>query len=705
MRAKLTAERLFSDPPLTGELPRDVRVAPDGRFATFLKMADDDRERLDLWGADLEAGTLECWLNATELPDATAPSDDERAERERKRLFGHGIGGHAWSDDGERVLIEAGGAGYLLDPRSRAVRRITPAGQGYTDIRLSARGAFVSFVNDGGLSYIHLASGIERAVARSDNTAISYGKADFLAQEEMHRFDGHWWHPDEEAIAFNRVDVSPVAPIHRFDAGELEAVEQRYPFAGADNPVVGLGWYDLSTGATHWLDCLDNADDYLARVEFVNTELAVQIQNRAQSRLRVKLISPAQPEGRPLLEETSETWINLHDNFTPIGDDDYLWTSERDGFSHLFRYRGGVSGQLTQGVGHIDRILHADHERALVSGWFETPTERHLYAVSLDSGELARITSSGWHEIAVSKNGETVVDCYSDLANPGEIRTGPVNARPRLLAKTSIGIGHPYHPYLDQHATPTLGTLTTEDGQTLHYRLTRPTSTEEQSAGPGSPLIVWVYGGPGVQIARNVWPPLVLQIFAQNGFGVLELDNRGSACRGRAFEAPLFRRLGDIEVRDQATGARYAAGLDWVDANRLGVFGHSYGGYMTLMCLSKAPELFQAGVSVAPVTDWRLYDSHYTERYLGHPAANRDGYETSSVEPWLDGLRGKLLVMHGMADDNVLFAHTSKLLRALQQRHIPFELMTYPGAKHSLQEPDVSIHRFNLILDFFKRNL
>ncbi len=705
MRARLTAERLFSDPPLTGALPRDVRVAPDGRFLTCLRVADDDRERVDLWGADLARGTLQCWLNATRLPGAEAPSADERAERERKRLFGHGITSHTWRADGKRLLIEAGGAGYLFDPDSREVRQITPVGERYTNIRLSAQGEFVSYAKGGSLLYTQLASGIERTIARSDNTAISYGKADFLAEEEMHRFDGHWWSPDEAAVAFTRVDVSPVARIHRFGTDRLRAVEQRYPFAGTDNPVVALGWYDLGTGATHWLHYLDDADDYLARAEFVGTELAVQVQNRIQNRLRVKLLSPACPGGRVLLEETSATWINLHDNFTPIGDDDYLWTSERHGTSHLFRYRDGTCRQLTRGTGHIDRILQANPERALVAGWFETPTERHLYAVALDSGEPARITAPGWHEVSLSKDGGTLVDCHSDLANPGEIRAGRRDAPLRVVAKTPMDTDHPYHPYLDQHATPILGTLEVEDRQVLHYRLTRPNAAAQSATARGSPLIVWVYGGPGVQIARNAWPPLVLQLFAQNGFGVLELDNRGSANRGRAFEAPLFRCLGDVEVRDQVAGARYAAGLDWVDARRIGIFGHSYGGYMTLMCLAKAPDQFRAGVSVAPVTDWRLYDTHYTERYLGHPNDNPEGYEASSVFPWLDGLRGKLMVMHGLADDNVLFAHTSKLLGALQQRHVPFELMTYPGAKHALQERDVAIHRFNLILDFFKRNL
>ena len=704
MKARLTAARLFSDPPLTGNMPREVRVSPDGRFAAFLKIADDDRERLDLWGADLGAGTLQRWLTATDLPGAGASSAAERAERERKRLFGHGISSHAWSADSKALLIEASGAGYLLDAGTTAIRQVTPAGHRYTDIRLSPQGRFVSYVRDGSLLYLHLESGIERTIARSDDAAVSFGSADFLAQEEMDRYNGHWWSPGDEAVVCTRVDVASVARIHRFGADELEAVAQRYPFTGTSNPVVGLFWYDLGSDARQRLEFADDPDDYLARAAFAGSDLVLGVQNRAQNRWRIKLVSPGESRARLLIEETSDTWINLTDNFTPIGESDYLWTSERDGFSHLYRYRGGKQEQLTRGTGHIEKIVQADSEQALVSGWFETPTERHLYAIALDTGAPERITERGWHEVAASKDGKVLVDCYSDLANPGEIRYGRPDGSFRTLYSNSVDSGHPYHPYRHHHATPALGTLQAEDGQTLHYRLTRPAATVDAPA-TGFPLIVWVYGGPGAQIVKNIWPPPALQLFAQNGFGVLELDNRGSANRGRAFEAPLFRHLGAAEVRDQIAGARYAAALDWVDAKRLGVFGHSYGGYMTLMCLAKAPDLFRAGVSAAPVTDWRLYDTHYTERYLGRPQDNPHGYETSSVFAWLDGLRGHLLVMHGMADDNVLFANASKLLKALQQRHIPFELMIYPGAKHGLQERDVSIHRFNLILDFFQRNL
>ena len=214
-----------------------------------------------------------------------------------------------------------------------------------------------------------------------------------------------------------------------------------------------------------------------------------------------------------------------------------------------------------------------------------------------------------------------------------------------------------------------------------------------------------MYGGPGPQKARKDWGTLLVQMFTQQGFGVLELDNRGSGNRGIGFEAPIYRQMGTVEVDDQVAGLQVLHACPWADLERVGVFGHSYGGYMTLMCLTRASQHFRAGVAVAPVSDWQLYDSHYTERYMGLPQENATGYSESNVLTHLPALQAPLLLMHGMADDNVLFTHSTKIMSRLQQLGKPFELMTYPGAKHSMQERDVSIHRYNMILDFFRRTL
>ena len=699
---KLTVERLFSDPPLFAEAPRNLQMAPDGGCISYLQAAQDDRERLDLWRADPDTGRAERWISGTDLAASLPATEAELAARERRRAFVHGITNYQWHPNGQALLLVADGGGYLLDLATTQIRQATPEGQRYTDIKLSPQGRHLSYVGEGNLYVKHLADGNERIVATSDDPNISFGIADFLAQEEMDRYDGHWWRDDDGQIAFTRVDDSPVRASHRFEASDQgpQVIEQRYPFAGEANPSVGLGLYEVATAITRWIHYADAQEDYLARVAFTRATLAVQVQNRAQNRLRLKLIDLDSLDGRTVIEESSTTWINLHDNFTSIGEDDYLWTSERGGTSQMYRYRNGDCEPVTQGQGHINRILDANDERALVSGWLEAPTEQHLYRIELADGKRTRLTGPGCHELTASQGGAWLFDRASSLQSPGRIQFGRGDGVWHPLSETKIDNQHPYHPFAEEHITPELGTLTAEDGQTLHYRLTRP-----RQPAKAVPLIVNVYGGPGVQRVRNEWPPLLLQLFAHRGFGVLELDNRGSANRGRCFEAPIHRHLGHVEVRDQVMGAEFAAGLPWVDAERIGVLGHSYGGYMALLCLAQAPKRFHAGVAIAPVTDWRLYDTHYTERYLGQPRNNAQGYESSSVFPHIDGIQGKLLLMHGMSDDNVVFTHSMRLMTALQKANIPFELMTYPGAKHSMQQKAVAIHRFTLILNFFERHL
>lgn len=705
MMARLSVERLFSEPPLGGTLPSGIRIAPDGSYFGFLRAADDNRERQDLWRYDLAKRSATLWVDASRLiGGGETLSDAEKAERERRRQFSTGITRFEFSADGRWVLLPVDGAGHLLDAATGELRRFTPAGTRQTELKLSPRGRYVSYVRGGDLYCFDLEHDTEIRVTHDGGDLVSNGMAEFIAQEEMHRFDGHWWSPDESRLAFTRVDESPIAVSQRYeiDADRFDVIEQRYPYAGERNADVQLMVYRLDDGAAREIPFRQAADDYLARVSWWGKELAIQAQSRDQQTLRLEFVDPDSLSRRSVVTEVSDTWINLTDNFEPVDAERFLWTSERDGHSHLYLYGNGEPTQLTSGDAHVSAILHANSERALISGWFETPTEQHLYAVPLAGGAPERLTElPGWHDVETDRGGTRMIDRGTSLGSPGflllkHLESGHAEA----LISPEIGSDHPYSAFMDAHRPAELGTLVADDGQTLHYRLTRP----EPGPAP-APLIVHVYGGPGVQRVRNEWAPLTLQLFAQRGFGVLELDNRGSSHRGRSFESPIYRQLGDVEVRDQLTGARFAQSLDWVDAERIGVFGHSYGGFMTLMCLAKAPEVFKAGVSVAPVTDWHLYDTHYTERYLSTPRENPDGYEASSVFPYLDGFNRKLLVIHGMADDNVLFTNSTKLFKALQSRNVAFEMMTYPGAKHALQERDVSIHRFNLILDFFERSL
>lgn len=721
----LTPTRLFADPPLLPALPQQARfgasAATSQEYVVYLQSSAHDREQLELWRCDLNSTTPYCWLNAGQLKDANEDqaleTEAERAERERKRQFSSGITSFQISANGDRLLVPYEGRGYIFEVASVLGTPIytTPLGARQTDMHLSPTGQHLSLVRAGDLYLVTLRSGTEIRVTQDGSDTVSNGTADFIAAEEMHRFTGHWWSADESCVAFQRTDSAPVQLTYRHDiqAAQIDLIPQRYPYTGEANAQVTLGVYQRHTKTTQWLNYSADPQAYLARVDWLGDKLCTQVQSRNQQNLVLQYWVASEERWQILLSETSETWIELHDNFTEVADNfnpGFLWTSERTGTNQLYFYPL-AKGQTAAGEplrlthqGQVNAIVKVQDGNLWFTGWDENPTEQHLFRVALDGNsaveQLTKI--AGWHDTKVSPSGDRLLDQFSCLGQPPELAVVELaNAKRWSIAGGAIGDAAPYHEYAAQHCVSELGELQAADGQTLHYRLTRPQSVEAQ----GAPLIVHVYGGPGVQRVKNEWPPLSNQLFTQAGFGILELDNRGSSNRGAAFSAPIYRQLGVAEVQDQLLGAQFAQSLDWVDATRIGVYGHSYGGYMTLMCLAQAPEVFKAGASIAPVADWSLYDTHYTERYLDTPKANPNGYKSSGVIAHLDKLVGKLLLIHGMADDNVLFSNTTLLMHELQSRGTPFELMTYPGAKHALQETSVAAHRFELIVDFFRRNL
>ncbi len=710
---RLSVERLFADPPLSGRLPVQVKVAPGGRFVSFLRPAAEDRERLDLWCYDTASGRLEERVNARAFLEG-APTEAEKAERERRRQFAGGITSHAWHPDGRRLLLTAGGQAVLHDLDGGTTTPVSPPDARQTGITLSNTGRYVSWVCDGNLWIHDLRTGSAHPVTDDGGGTITNGLPEFIAQEEMHRFEGHWWSADDRYLAYTRADESPIPESRRPElaADRFDAVPQRYPFAGGTNAEVRLALVPVAddgrVGPPAWIPWDADGHAYLARVAFApGNDVVLQAQTRDQRSLAVMRYEPTSGSLGRLFEETSETWVNLHDNlvFTGRGDA-FLWTSERRGSADLYRFDGELEPVPT-GLNRIARVIGMFGDDALVTGWRGDPTVQHVYRIALDgaTGGVARPLTSGdaCHDGAIARNSTLCAVTKTDPATPTGIELLELAAGEwRTVLPGAVDRDHPYRPFLDHHATARFGSIVAEDGQRLHYRLTPP---RDRATGARYPVIVHVYGGPGVQRVRREWTPLPLQLFVQRGFGVFELDNRGGAGRSKDFENAIHHRLGEVEVRDQLAGVEFLRGLDWVDGDRIGVFGHSYGGYMALLCLGKAPETFAAGVSVAPVTDWRLYDTHYTERYLGTPEASPEQYRRSSVFPYLDALRAPLLLMHGMADDNVLFTHTTKLLAALQERNVAFELMTYPGAKHALQERSVAVHRYHAILDFLERRL
>ncbi|MCC7198209.1 MAG: S9 family peptidase [Gammaproteobacteria bacterium] len=729
----LTIERLFEAPDVSGPSPRSPRFAPDGSSVSYLKARADDPAVFDLWSYDIAARRHRLLVDSRQLaPEERPLSAEEEARRERQRIAAlRGIVEYSWSPTGRGLLFPLGGDLYYYDLGARgagAVKQLTNTQAYETDARFSPRGRYISFVRDQNLHVIDLATGRERALTTEGGGLVSLGVAEFVAQEEIKRSTGYWWSPDEREIAVTRVDESRVREVERFevDADGFRVFHQRYPAAGTPNADVSLGVIAVESGTLQWLDLGPERDIYLARVDWFpeSDALLVQRQSRDQKKLDLLRYDTNQPgSGRLLFSETSKTWVELHDNLRFLASSrQLLWSSSRSGHDHLYLY--DYDGRLLNQVTAGDWDIAGDFTDAEVRGvdararlvYFtaneKTPIERHLYVASLDTRTPetpTRVTQGdGWHSIAMSPDAKHFLQSYSDPQQPPQLslhdRSGK---RIAWLVENKLDASHPYWPYRQRHVAPEYGTLAASDGKTLHWQMLRPPGFDPARRYPA---IVMVYGGPGVQMVQRRWGDRrgnqVAQVIASHGYVVFALDNRGSGGRGQAFADPIYLNMGGPEVADQLRGVDYLRSLPWVDSTRLGAYGWSYGGYMTLMLLMKSPGTFRAGVSGAPVTDWSLYDTHYTERYLGDPQTSPEVYRQSGVLSHVSGLRDRLLVMHGMADDNVLFTNSTKLFKALVGAKKPFLALPYPGSKHAaLSFRDTGPHGWNAILDFFDLNL
>ena len=725
---KLPLERLFSAPDLSGPTLRGVKISPDGQLVAYLQGRDDDKDRYDLWAYDVRAQKHRRLVDSRTLAGADkALSAEEEARRERQRTSSYsGIVEYSFAPDSRHLLIPLNGDLYVYDLAAKpeqAVRRLTNTEAYETDARFSPRSHYVSFVRDQNLYVIDLANGTERAITREGGGLVSFGMAEFIAQEEMDRDTGYWWSPDERRIALARVDESPVNEVERFEiqATGARIVKQRYPATGTPNARVDLFIADLGSDVRLQLD-LGQGDFYLPRVDWFPDSRAVAVQRQSRDQKTLELLRfELNGRGSVLLTERSDSWVPLHRELTfLLKTRQFIWASSRDGFQHLYLYGndGTPVRQLTRGEYVVEgvstepavRAVDERTRRVYFAAGLPSPMERHLFWVSLDKpGTPQRVTQgAGTHDTTMSQDARVFVDKYSNTETPPNVTLrNAAGAVMTVLVPNKLDSLHPYGGFADEHVPAEFGTLNAADGQALYYRMVKP-----RNLVPGKryPVLFDVYGGPARQRVVNAWGNLFHQYLAQHGYIVFTLDNRGSGQRGTKFETamlgPTGGKLGSIEVEDQVRGVEYLRTLPFVDGQRIGIFGWSYGGYLALMCLMQAPDAFAAGVAGAPVTDWSLYDTHYTERYLSTPQLNAAGYDASNVLNHAANLGRPLLLVHGMADDNVLFANSTALMKKLQDLQKPFDLMTYPGGKHGvIKQSGPGLHAHAHIVRFFDETL
>jgi dipeptidyl-peptidase-4 len=707
----LDLDRLFANPPLLGTPPRALTLAPDGRHIAWLQPRADDQLRFDLWVEEIATGRRRMAVDSLALSAAPASlSEAELMRRERARLASvRGIVEYQWSPDGKTLLVPLDGDIWLA-PLSGKPRQITATPATEIDAKLSPRGKFASFVRDQNMFVVDLGTGKERALTTAGGDLISYGVAEFVAQEEMDRLTGQWWAPDDARIAIARVDESDVKVAVRAAIGSsgTRVSEQRYPFAGTPNAKVTLAIHSLAGGPPVQVDLGGDSDVYLARVNWLNAnQLVVQRQTRDQKRLDLLLVDAATGASRILFSETSDSWVNLHDGLKPLADGKrFLWASERSGHRHIWLWDGAQLVPVTSGDWSVDQIRAVDEAGGtiLFTGFRDSPLEKALYRVRLSGGVPERLTGKGgWTEAVTDARGTAMLLTQSTPSSPPAVTLATTDGGALTVRRRVSGTDMPYAAMLKDHVAPRYGTLKAADGVTdLHYALLLPPGLKP---GDKVPVFFEVYAGPGVQRVTKQFGALTHQYLVDKGWAVFRLDNRGTPNRGTAFESAIYRKLGFPEVDDQMAGLAWLKAQPFADPERIAVYGWSYGGYMVQRLMTEHPQAFAAGVSGAPVTDWTLYDTHYTERYLGNPATDRGPYTASDVTLKADRLARPLLIIHGLADDNVVFDHSAKMIAALQKAGKPFETMVYPGQTHAIRAPELQAHMWKTIEAFLDRTV
>jgi dipeptidyl-peptidase-4 len=696
-------------------VPSTFAFSPDDRLLTFLNSPEGTLVNL-LFALDVRTGQRTLLVTPGELNSAEDQfSRAEALRRERLRQLGLGVTQYAWADSGALLIPLQGSLFGKADLQAPLLKILDGERNGpILAPQLSPDGKSVAFVKEGELYIVPFEGGDpQQLTSGAHPPVITHGLAEYIAEEEMDRHLGFWWSPDSRWIAFAEVDATdiPIYPIvHQgMDVTGTGAIEEHaYPFAGKANARVRLGVIPVTGGEPVWMDLGSDQDIYLARVQWCpEGSLTAQIEDRRQTHLKLLRFDLRSGGSEVLLEETSQTWINLHHMLYPLKKGGFIWASERSGYRHLYLYdgRGNFIRPITQGEWIVDSLAGVDEQNGQVyfTGSLESPTTCQLYAAPLEGRTPKQITSEpGMHSVVIDHACRLFVDTCSSLTHPPQVTL-------RSLSEGAIvqEIELRPDPRLDTISLPPpeMVTLLNRNGDRLYGAIYHP----DESFGKGPfPTVVYVYGGPHTQLVVDDWrltAAMRPQYLRSLGFLVFALDNRGSSRRGLAFEGAVKFSMGHPEVDDQVDGVRWLVAQGLVDPQRVAVYGWSYGGYMAAMCLARAADTFKVAVAGAPVTDWDGYDTHYTERYMGMPQENQAAYVESSVKAHVQDMQGKLLLVHGLIDENVHFRHTARLINALIKARKRYQLLLFPDERHSPRSLADRIFMEENIRDFLVENL
>ncbi|MEX0927988.1 MAG: S9 family peptidase [Balneolales bacterium] len=562
---------------------------------------------------------------------------------------------------------------------------------------LSPDGSMIGFERSGNLFTYHFETGEETQLTDDAEDHIFNGRFGWVYEEEFMIAQAWSWSPDSRKIAFWQEDERqvPVFQMTDFSGQHADYVQIRYPKVGDVNPVVRIGVVDVKTEQRIWLDHGEAGDSYIPRIYWTSDpgRLAMVHLNRRQDHLKLFFFDAASGSGSLIMEEKSEYWVDIFNFFEqiddlfffPSGREEFFWISDRDGYRHLYRYDydGKMINQVTAGPWNVTNVQAMDPEKKIIyySSTEVSPLERHLYRIDFNGENPTRLSAArGRHTFNMSPDGRHYIDRYSAIGQPLQVELWNTAGDRLEVLEDNQSVSRFVTQI--QYSPGSLRQFTTGDDQPIDYLMITPPDFEESGTYP---LLLDVYGGPGAQSVYNQFTTSTWhQYLAQQGFIVVQINNRGSGGYDRDFEKSVYKNLGDLETRDFMETAKHLSGYDYIDDQRVGIRGHSYGGYMAVYSMLAYPEVFRAGIATAAITDWRLYDTIYTERYMGLPDENPDGYENSATVNMADALEGDLLLAHAAMDENVHMQHTMQLVRALTDSGKDADLRIFPPGAHGV---------------------
>ena len=757
--ADLTIERMYTDPRLTGITPRAVSWSPDGKLLAFLW--NDKGERFyDIWLCHANGKKLRRITDAAALGEESEAvltrAEIDREEALRRR--GRGINAFQWSPHSRKILFPLGGDLFLLDINSGSVRRLFRTAASETDPAFSSDGGMVAFIRENDIWMIDLDSGTTVQLTDSGSETLYNGLGDYVDYEEVGRREAFWWSPDGSRIAYVQTDVSPIREllIPDYLGTFVEVRQQLRPVAGGANGKKRLGVLTVDTRDTVWIEPGVLRDEYITQVHWHpgGKELLVLSEPRHLKELHFLAADAVDGSLDTLLTVKDDKWVNINRTFVHWDEEGtYLYfTSEESGWNHIYRMEWETRRQerLTDGDWEVTSFHAVDTKgRAWYTSTEIEPAQRHLFYLDSDGRRFKVTPEEGWYSSRVSKDGRHAAVLYSNPVNPPDlymvkslegVKVGEVGHQPQrggggaesvppLYAAAGWQVPEGLIRVTDSPADDLreielpvpqyIAFPSRLDGEIIHALILLPpelrgvdvkaliSGRSRETFQRKYPAIVSVHGGGYAQSVVKAWRWRTLYdaYLLNKGYVILDLDYRGSSGYGRKYRTDVHLDIGGSDLEDEMTGFDLLTSLPFVDPDRIGMWGWSYGGYMTALALLRYPDAFAAGAAVASVTDWKNYDTHYTEERLGIPRDEPEAYRRGSPITYADSLRSHLLLIHGMGDDNVHFQDTAQLVGALIKTGVDFEVMFYPAGKHGIRADASRIHLFRKITRHFERYL